>query len=283
MADNVNITEGSGKVVAADDISSVLYQRVKLSLGADGSAVDAIAGAGAVSTAVQRVTLASDDPAVTSLALLDDVIFADDTAYTPATSKALVIGAQADMTAPDSVDEGDAGALRMTLSRELLVSPLGFQVTCATDITRPSDTNAYAANDVWSDSTSAPTAGGFTLTGAARKSGGSGIITDAIITTSADAGTLLQGEIWVFDTAVTAVNDNAAFAVSDSEIKTYVCKIAFTLEDAGNNGAAHVAGLNYGFTTVGSANLRYLVKVKNAYTPASAEVLTVRLKIVQTD
>ncbi len=64
MADNVAITAGSGTSVAADDIASVFYQRVKLSLGADGTAVDAVAGAGVVGTGVQRMTLASDDPLV---------------------------------------------------------------------------------------------------------------------------------------------------------------------------------------------------------------------------
>lgn len=72
MADNVAITAGSGTSVATDDIGGVHHQRVKLGLGADGTAVDAVAGAGAVGTGVQRVTLASDDPAVTSLAVLDD-------------------------------------------------------------------------------------------------------------------------------------------------------------------------------------------------------------------
>lgn len=41
MADNVGYTPGVGATVAADDISGVLHQRVKISLGADGSAVDA--------------------------------------------------------------------------------------------------------------------------------------------------------------------------------------------------------------------------------------------------
>jgi hypothetical protein len=40
VADNVAITPGSGATVAADEISSVLYQRVKISEGADGSATD---------------------------------------------------------------------------------------------------------------------------------------------------------------------------------------------------------------------------------------------------
>lgn len=37
MADNVAITPGSGATAAADDIGGVLYQRVKLVQGADGT------------------------------------------------------------------------------------------------------------------------------------------------------------------------------------------------------------------------------------------------------
>lgn len=50
--------------------------------------------------------------------------YVDDTAFTPAgtSSYVTVMGAQADETTPDSVDEGDAGALRMTLTRFLKTS-----------------------------------------------------------------------------------------------------------------------------------------------------------------
>jgi hypothetical protein len=41
MADNVGYTPGSGATVAADDIGGVLHQRVKISMGDDGSATDA--------------------------------------------------------------------------------------------------------------------------------------------------------------------------------------------------------------------------------------------------
>lgn len=68
MADNVAITAGTGTTIAADDIGAgVLAQRVKLSLGADGTGVDAIAGAGVVGTGVQRVTIANDDYLLCSL------------------------------------------------------------------------------------------------------------------------------------------------------------------------------------------------------------------------
>jgi len=41
MADNVTVDEGADKAIAADDVGSVWYQRVKVSFGADGSAADA--------------------------------------------------------------------------------------------------------------------------------------------------------------------------------------------------------------------------------------------------
>lgn len=40
MADNVDITPGSGATVAADEIGGVLYQRFKPSVGDDGTAAD---------------------------------------------------------------------------------------------------------------------------------------------------------------------------------------------------------------------------------------------------
>jgi hypothetical protein len=40
MADNVNITAGTGTIIAADDIGGVLHQRVKIAQGADGVGVD---------------------------------------------------------------------------------------------------------------------------------------------------------------------------------------------------------------------------------------------------
>jgi hypothetical protein len=40
VADNVGYTPGSGATVAADDIGGVLHQRVKIGVGADGSATD---------------------------------------------------------------------------------------------------------------------------------------------------------------------------------------------------------------------------------------------------
>lgn len=182
------------------------------------------------------------------------------------------------MEGGDGVDDGMISA-----TNPLPVSTLGFPKTVKVDVTRPADTTAYAVGDCISDSTSAPTSGGFTITSAGRASGGSCIITDVCVASSNDPATKLSGEIWIFDTSVTNVNDNSAFAVSDSEIKTCAAVIPFSLFDAGNNGYAHITGLNILCTCSGSANLRFLLRARNAYTPANAEVLSFAFKLIQVD
>ena len=140
MADNLTTTTTvatppASTVFATDDISSVHYPRTKVSLGADGTANDWKAGAGSVDTGTARVTLASDDPAVallgtidtdtsgiiTSVQLIDDAIVADDAAFTPATTKVMMAGFEFDDNTPDSVNEGDGGAARMSANRNQYV------------------------------------------------------------------------------------------------------------------------------------------------------------------
>lgn len=77
----------------------------------------------AIMTGSAPVVIASDDPVAVSLALIDDIIKTDDAAFTPATSKVAMAGFQADESSTDSVDEGDAGAARMTLDRKLINTP----------------------------------------------------------------------------------------------------------------------------------------------------------------
>jgi hypothetical protein len=58
MADNITLP-GAGAVTAADDVSSVYYQRVKLAVGDDGSAADVKSGAGTEAGSL-RVALPTD-------------------------------------------------------------------------------------------------------------------------------------------------------------------------------------------------------------------------------
>jgi hypothetical protein len=165
-----------------------------------------------------------------------------------------------------------------------VVTPSDDLVIVSTTITRPADTTAYTAGDTFANSTSAPTAGGFTLANVVRASGGSGIILNAAISMSGpNAASPINGELWIFDQAVTAINDNAAFAISDAEAQNMVAIIPFTANrGGGNNALAFLPNIMAGFACVGSANLRFLVKVVTAYTPVSGEVMSVRLAILRT-
>ncbi|MER8941367.1 hypothetical protein NKH82_17930 [Mesorhizobium sp. M0915] len=156
-------------------------------------------------------------------------------------------------------------------------------VTVSVDITRPADTTTYAINDALSDSTSAPTVGGFTFANAVRAAGKTAFLTDLIVTSSNPAATALQGEIYIFDTAFTAINDNAAFGVSDAEIKTLVAKIPFAMAVGTNNNHVHVQNLGIALTAIGGRDFRFGIKVLNAYVPANAEVITFRAKFAPVD
>lgn len=59
--------------------------------------------------------------ALTALQLIDDAIIADDASFTPATTKIMMAGFEYDDTATDSVDEGDAGAARMSANRNIYI------------------------------------------------------------------------------------------------------------------------------------------------------------------
>jgi hypothetical protein len=97
-----------------------------VNLGAtDNAVLDAIAAslAGTLTVGSHAVTnggtfaVQVDGNALTALQKIDDSVFVDDAAFTPATSSVNVSGYLFDDTSPDSVDEGDAGAARMSANR----------------------------------------------------------------------------------------------------------------------------------------------------------------------
>lgn len=69
----------------------------------------------------------------------------DDSAFTIAVSSVTAIGAIADETATDSVDEGDVGAVRMTLDRKLLTRVVGASDANRLDIDASGNAKAILA------------------------------------------------------------------------------------------------------------------------------------------
>jgi hypothetical protein len=61
MADNVNITPGSGAVIASDEVAGAQYQRVKVTWGADGTATDASTSNPLPVQATSGITTIGDD------------------------------------------------------------------------------------------------------------------------------------------------------------------------------------------------------------------------------
>jgi hypothetical protein len=108
------VTVRSAQAVAADDdglvTRSILYgvdsssAFVPIAIHGDGNALLV-----SVSTSVAVTN--------TSLETIDDIIVADDAAFTPGTTKVAMVGFEFDDAAPDSVNEGDAGAARMSANR----------------------------------------------------------------------------------------------------------------------------------------------------------------------
>ena len=75
MADNVAITAGSGTSIAADDISGVMWQRVKVGIGADGTAGDvSSANPMPVAGSVVRIDTEFTRPANTTSYSTGDVV-----------------------------------------------------------------------------------------------------------------------------------------------------------------------------------------------------------------
>lgn len=105
MADDVTLNSGTGgDTIAADDIGpGVKYQRVKITLGADG---------------VNDGDVSSSN----AMPVSDTATQVDDAAFTPATSRVMMVGAEFDDTTPDTVNEGDGGAVRMSANRNLYVT-----------------------------------------------------------------------------------------------------------------------------------------------------------------
>lgn len=105
----VTVATDSTGVLSVDDNGG--------SLTVDGT----VAVTGVATSANQSTQITAEQAIQTSVELIDDAIKADDAAFTPATTKVMMAGFEFDDSSPDSVDEGDAGAARMSARREVYI------------------------------------------------------------------------------------------------------------------------------------------------------------------
>lgn len=122
--DTIPVTDNSGSLTVDAPVGTPVF--VRLSDGASAISTLPVSLASVPSHAVTNAgtfAVQVDGAALTALQLIDNPVIVDDAAFTPATSSVMMAGFQADEASTDSVDEGDAGAARMTLDRKVITTP----------------------------------------------------------------------------------------------------------------------------------------------------------------
>ena len=169
-----------------------------------------------------------------------------------------------------------------------------FSANPISTIVRTANTTAYTANTGWSHTASSCTTAVCYLhfDGACNYPGEQVAIPEIDIFSSANQTTALQGILWLFNTIPgTIIQDDAAFNIAAADFANLTAGsfngVPFTLASSQSSGAAN-AGISLNGSTLGSplvatcaagaVSIYGMVQVVNAYTPVSAEVLTVQIK-----
>lgn len=163
----------------------------------------------------------------------------------------------------------------------LLIGAWRGLITATGTITRPADTTAYASGDLVANST---TAGSVTPLSfdLARNKAGSGTIQRVVIRKSGTGVTNSSFRVHFYESAPSVTNGDNGDWVSTAS--GYIGNVDVAVDKAFSDGAAGsgVPGAPIRFKAgAGSKKIYALVEARGAYTPASAEVLTVAVQAEQ--
>lgn len=149
--------------------------------------------------------------------------------------------------------------------------------------TRPADTAVYAAGDIMSASTTVGAALSFGATPGAGRS----VLTRVMLQKSTSAAWTGGGTLLLFQGDPGALNDNAAAAIAYSDTLNYLGQVALTATNSAPSGvgallvsdnilsAANQIQIND--SNVGAGQLFGVLLAAGAYTPASAELFSIKL------
>lgn len=156
-------------------------------------------------------------------------------------------------------------------------------------LTRPANTTAYAAGDVWTNGSNAR----LNFTGMPSPAGSGFLINSALCIDDGNQATKPDLELYLFDTDITDLDaDNATWTPTDAQLQTLVGVIAFPVASfkggdltsgAGGNCVCWVnnVAVTCTPTTASSFTLYGVVVVRNAYTPLSGESLKFVLNVIR--
>lgn len=268
MVDNIAVTAGAGTTIAADDIGAgVLAQRVKPVWGPDGTGND--------------TDVATGKPLPIQIRGSDGTDRSNLLPVSTADGGSVTLGAKADAK---SAATDTTAITAMQVFKQISASVQALQapgLSASVSVTRPSDTTAYAANDVLG-----PTGGGtsgldFNL---AAVSASNIMITGVAL--ERDVAALISGEtsynLYLYNvTPPSALADNTAFDLPSGDRASFLGKINIPAPvDEGSTLYVETNGINKQVKLSGTHIFGYLVTV-GAYTPASATVLKITLNAVQ--
>lgn len=248
MADNVTLP-GTGSSVAADDVGGALYQRVKVSLGADGAAADLAPGQALMAASVP-VAIASDQGDV-AITLDGEAVAVTNAGITTIAGAVAGTEMQVDIVAPLPAGTNAIGDVTVT-SPDIVVT-----------VTPTLDTNAYASGDLLFDSTE--------VAAAVRANGGHAVLQSVTVIDKADqkvAFTLL------FANAATDFGTlNSAPDPDDTETATVIGWVPIAAADyidLGANAVACVRNLGLVFKAGAATTSLYIAGVNGTGTPTYA-------------
>jgi hypothetical protein len=261
-------------------IDAAGYQRVRARATTYASgAVDVVANASHASTSSSTTAASSAITSVTPGTAATSLGKAEDAAHTTGDVGVMALAVRQDTQSALATTTADYIPLTTDANGSARTVAGGYTTIITTTLTRPADTTAYAAGDEMTD-----TGGAIqTITGAARFSGGSGIIQGVFVSQSTLWTTRPVLELWVYDTTSTPVADNGAFAPTDGVTDTCIGIIPLGTSYAGTvNQGLDSGPINFPFLTVGSANLFFRVVVRNAaQDSANSGVSKFRWRILQ--
>lgn len=177
----------------------------------------------------------ADNPTIDNGALTDYIVSTDEGSGGHVQRVKLCLSADGSETHIDADSIGLAVKTRRDLKRISVQS--GGLTTAST---------AYVAGDQMGTE--------FTITDAARTSGGTGYITGVALISAAD--NIGAVDVVITDSSITLAGDNAAWAISDSDALKVVAMVQLNgAYDLGNNRLAQAQNLFIPFKCDGSANL----------------------------
>lgn len=258
-------------------VSDLEIGAVEIKDGDSDTRMDVEADGGKNAAFVQSNTLAKEAggnlaAAATSLGVMDDWDESDRAKVNPIAGQAGI--------------QGGAGASTALTTRVAIASDansvlLPDKKRVAVEKTRPSDTNAYAALDAISESTSAGTV--WTFADCARKNNGTGYIVGVRLFTDQTTCTA-RFRLHLFHTAPTAINDNVAYPLLYANFTNRIGMLdipALRTEGAGSTAAGGINIIDrLPFVCAAADDDIYgLLETLDAFTPASGQKVYIELAV----